>query len=63
MATESADPDSMLSLYRTALRLRRDLTDEPMTWLPAHDGLLAFSRGPEGDKHQAETRDKGERVK
>ena len=53
VAAESADPDSMLSLYRAALRLRRDLTDESMAWLPqptgssGSDGVLAFSRGPE----------------
>ncbi|WP_329124009.1 glycoside hydrolase family 13 protein [Streptomyces sp. NBC_01465] len=41
------DPASMLSLYRTALRLRHDgegFGDGPMEWLPAGDGVLAFSR-------------------
>ncbi len=53
---ETGDPDSMLELYRSALRIRRAepaLGDGPMTWLPAHDGaagsqsggVLAFDRG------------------
>ncbi|GHH43072.1 glycoside hydrolase family 13 protein [Streptomyces candidus] len=44
---QSADPASMLTLYRTALRLRRatrGFGDGPMTWLPAPDGVLAFAR-------------------
>ena len=46
---QTADPDSMLSLYRDALRLRRDtpgLGDGPMEWLPTTAGVLAFTRGP-----------------
>ncbi|MFJ6700311.1 glycoside hydrolase family 13 protein [Streptomyces sp. NPDC091272] len=42
-----ADPDSMLALYRDALRIRRTAPgfgDGPLTWLPAADGVLAFSR-------------------
>ena len=42
------DPASMLSLYRAALRLRRDDRDlhgETMRWLDAPDGVLAFARG------------------
>ncbi|MFC5801987.1 glycoside hydrolase family 13 protein [Streptomyces formicae] len=49
VAAETGDPDSMLELYRTALRIRRAepaLGDGPMAWLPAADGVLAFSRGP-----------------
>ena len=53
---ESGDLDSMLELYRSALRIRRAepaLGDGPMTWLPAHGGaagsqaagVLAFDRG------------------
>jgi alpha-glucosidase len=48
---QGGDPDSMLSLYREALRLRRtepSLGDGPLTWLPDQswpEGLLAFSRG------------------
>ncbi len=45
---ESADPASMLTLYRTALHLRRSLfpvgAGEMLTWLPAPDGVLAFDR-------------------
>jgi alpha-glucosidase len=59
---ESADPASMLALYRRALHLRRTdvpadtdvppetrMTSPPdtsMTWLPAPSGVLAFTRGP-----------------
>ena len=45
---QAADPASMLSLYRAALRLRRaepELGDGPLTWLPSPDGVLAFVRG------------------
>lgn len=45
------DPASMLSLYREALRLRRDLTalgEGTLEWLPGSDGdVLAFRREPE----------------
>jgi alpha-glucosidase len=44
---QAADPDSMLSLYRTALRVRRTeagLGDGPLRWLDAADGVLAFAR-------------------
>jgi alpha-glucosidase len=47
---ESADPDSMLELYRSALRLRHELAaegaGEEITWLDAPEGVLAFGRGP-----------------
>jgi alpha-glucosidase len=46
---QAADPGSMLALYRSALHLRREtpgLGDGPMEWLPAPDGVLAFTRGP-----------------
>ncbi len=49
VAAESADPDSMLSLYRAALRLRRrlpDLRTEQFRWRPALRNVLAFQRGP-----------------
>jgi alpha-glucosidase len=39
----------MLTLYRAALRLRRDhpaLGDGGLTWLPTADGVLAFRRDP-----------------
>ena len=45
---QSVDPDSMLELYRSALRLRRELPGfrgEGMTWLDATDGVLRFRRG------------------
>jgi alpha-glucosidase len=45
---QAGDPDSMLELYRAALRLRRAepaLGDGPMHWLPSPDGVLAFGRG------------------
>ena len=45
---QTDDPDSMLELYRRALRIRREhpaLGDGPMTWLPGlPSGVLAFSR-------------------
>lgn len=44
---QSADPESMLALYRTALALRRSeegFGDGPLTWLPADEGVLAFER-------------------
>jgi alpha-glucosidase len=44
---QSADPASMLSLYRSALRLRTaepGLGDGPMTWLDSAPGVLAFRR-------------------
>ena len=50
---EAADPDSMLNLYRTALRIRHeepDLGDGPLTWWsspPGHAGLRPRSALPE----------------
>ncbi|MGH3391124.1 MAG: glycoside hydrolase family 13 protein [Actinomadura sp.] len=47
VAAQTGDPDSMLELYRTALRIRRTepgLGDGPLEWLPAGDGVLAFTR-------------------
>ncbi|PWI44866.1 glycoside hydrolase family 13 protein [Streptomyces sp. ICBB 8177] len=44
---QSGDPDSMLELYRAALRLRRRepaLGDGTLTWLDAGPGVLAFRR-------------------
>jgi alpha-glucosidase len=46
---EAADPDSTLSLYRRALRLRRELTElhgSSFAWLQAPEGCLAYRRGP-----------------
>ena len=43
---ESGDPESMLELYRAALRIRCELLGAgPMTWLPSPDGVLAVARG------------------
>ncbi|MGW1379630.1 glycoside hydrolase family 13 protein [Streptomyces sp. NPDC002446] len=44
---QTGDPASTLELYRTALALRRSLPglgDGPMSWQPAPDGVLAFTR-------------------
>ncbi|MFI8236685.1 glycoside hydrolase family 13 protein [Streptomyces sp. NPDC085866] len=46
---QTGDETSMLELYRTALRLRRDhpaLGDGSLTWLDAPTGVLAFRREP-----------------
>jgi alpha-glucosidase len=48
VAAQSGVPTSMLSLYRAALRLRRDtpeLGDGGLQWLPSEDAVLAFARG------------------
>jgi alpha-glucosidase len=45
----AADPASMLTLYRAALRLRRTLpalADGTLAWVPAAGGVLAFRRDP-----------------
>jgi len=44
---QASDPDSMLALYRSALRARarrRGLADDSLTWLSSPDGVLAFRR-------------------
>ncbi|MFD2092266.1 glycoside hydrolase family 13 protein [Blastococcus deserti] len=49
VAAELAQPASTLSLYRSALRLRRRLiggTDVPLSWHDAGDAVLSFGRGP-----------------
>ncbi|MDX3803315.1 alpha-amylase family glycosyl hydrolase [Streptomyces sp. AK04-3B] len=46
---QTGDETSMLELYRTAIRLRREnpaLGDGTMTWLDAPAGVLAFRRDP-----------------
>ncbi len=48
VAAQSGDPGSMLELYRSALRLRRDhpaFRAQEMTWLDAPSGVLRFRRG------------------
>ena len=50
VAAQSGDPASMLSLYRAALRLRRELPapgSGPLTWIDAGDQVLAFDRSPD----------------
>jgi alpha-glucosidase len=45
---EEGDPASMLTLYRNALRLRREhpaLGEGELAWLPAGPDVLSFSRG------------------
>ena len=49
VAAQQADPASTLSLYRTALRLRRELRclhDAPLSWGNTTDDVLSFDRGP-----------------
>jgi len=49
VAAQEDDPSSMLSLYRSALALRRThpaLGDGTLTWLPSAPGVLAFARDP-----------------
>jgi alpha-glucosidase len=44
---QTGDPGSMLELYRAALRVRRsraELGADQLTWFPAGDGVLAFTR-------------------
>jgi len=45
---QAGDPNSMLSLYRAALRLRQNhpgFRTDAFRWLPSQDGTLAFERG------------------
>ncbi|RQW96925.1 glycoside hydrolase family 13 protein [Micromonospora inaquosa] len=47
-SAQTGDSTSMLELYRAAIQARRAdpaLGDGDLTWLPAPDGVLAFSRG------------------
>jgi alpha-glucosidase len=49
VAAESANPDSMLALYRAALHIRRSepaFADATLTWQPSPSGVLAFDRNP-----------------
>ena len=41
---ETAEPDSTLSLYRTALDSRRTMLTGDMRWLDTPDGVLGFER-------------------
>lgn len=42
---QTGDDQSMLELYRSALRIRKTLRDEPFEWLPSAPDVLAFQRG------------------
>jgi alpha-glucosidase len=42
---QRGDPRSTLTLYRDALRLRKELVDDSMTWLDSTPDVLAFRRG------------------
>ncbi|MGC4849370.1 glycoside hydrolase family 13 protein [Micromonospora sp. DT15] len=47
-SAQTGDSASMLELYRAAIQARKAdpaLGDGELTWLPAPDGMLAFSRG------------------
>jgi alpha-glucosidase len=47
---ESAGPDSMLNLYRRALRIRHEVTGlrlDDFAWHPSPEDVLDFSRGPD----------------
>ncbi|MEU4527011.1 glycoside hydrolase family 13 protein [Micromonospora ureilytica] len=47
-SAQTGDSTSMLELYRAAIQARKGdpaLGDGELTWLPAPDGVLAFSRG------------------
>jgi alpha-glucosidase len=64
VAAETANPDSMLRLYREALRIRRSdpaFGDTPLAWRHAPDGVLAFDRDTAGgvDATDAGTTDAG----
>jgi alpha-glucosidase len=56
VAAQSAEPESMLELYRAALRIRRGhaaLGDGALRWLGGPPGTLVFARGSEngGGRH------------
>ena len=51
VSAETAHPDSMLCLYREALRIRRTepaFADTPLTWRETPDGVLTFDRDSAG---------------
>jgi alpha-glucosidase len=48
VGAQAARPESTLSLYRTAIQLRRQLPElqgTAFSWVDAPDGVLAFDRG------------------
>jgi alpha-glucosidase len=47
VGTQASSAESMLSLYRSALRIRRAepaFGDGPLTWLPSPEGVMVFDR-------------------
>jgi alpha-glucosidase len=42
---QTGDPQSMLELYRSALRVRRSFRDEPFAWMASGPEVLTFQRG------------------
>jgi alpha-glucosidase len=53
VAAEAGNPDSMLCLYREALRIRRSepaLGETPLTWQSSADGVLVFDRDAAGSQ-------------
>jgi alpha-glucosidase len=52
VAAETANPGSMLRLYREALRIRRSAPafgETPLTWRSSADGVLTFDRHGAGE--------------
>ncbi len=63
VAAEAANPDSMLRLYRAALRIRRAepaFAETPLTWQPSPDGVLTFDRHGAGGLAAGEAGEAGE---
>jgi alpha-glucosidase len=59
VAAETANPESMLQLYREALRIRGSssaLGGAAMSWQPSPDGVLAFDRDDVPDADAGEPR-------
>jgi alpha-glucosidase len=62
VGTQASSAGSMLSLYRSALRIRRAepaFGDGPLTWLPSPEGVMVFDRvaaGRQGAGHAVAVR-------
>jgi alpha-glucosidase len=55
VAAETANPGSMLRLYREALRIRRSAPafgESPLTWRSSADGVLTFDRHGAGEPEE-----------
>jgi alpha-glucosidase len=55
VAAETANPGSMLRLYREALRIRRSAPafgESPLTWRSSADGVLTFDRRGAGEPEE-----------